>query len=515
MSLRVFKTLMLVVFLVAFWLVVVQSAEVQTSQPRYGGELVRAKRLEGFGFDPHTETTFWTHRETELMYNTLVGFDDKMKIVPMLAESWENPDPVTYIFHLRKGAKFCNGREMVAEDVKYSIERIQDPDVPAIGKSHVGPIKAIETPDPYTVVFNLDEPFAPLLTNLASFYIMIVPREVVEENEGSLKTAACGTGPFTLAEHIPGDHILLEGNPDYFLKGRPYLDSIRTLIIPDESTILGQMRARRVDFAQLEDPVVADLAAQEKGLEVKEVSGLAYLYLGINTQRPPFDDVRVRQAISWAIDRQRVIDTVLRGKGTLMGPVPQGLAEWAVSPDSFPSYRTDIAKAKELLAEAGYPDGFKTTITTRTEYPLQYNAALEAQDQLKAIGIDAEVHVVESGAYVRAWKASDFDLIAGQNSGRADPDEYTYFHFHRDGRANIWKLDDPVVNWLTEKGRRTLDLEDRKVIYSLAQERIVEAAPMLFLAAPNLTYVYQDYVKGFTPMPNMQQTYLMETWLEK
>ncbi|MCL4459021.1 MAG: ABC transporter substrate-binding protein [Chloroflexi bacterium] len=479
--------------------------------PKVGGVLSVAQISEAPGLDPHKVPAAATVRLTEQMYDALVKLNPNMQVVPDLASSWETPDPKTYIFHLRKGVKFHNGRELTADDVKYSIERILDKKTGAMAASYFVAIDKIETPDPYTVKFLLKNPFAPFLTNLASFYAMIVPKEVVEAS-GDLQKVAVGTGPFKLGERVPDNVTKLERNKDYFIAGQPYLDGLNFFVTKDEAAIVAALRAKQLDFATV-SPSSARLLKTEKDLKVVSSPGLAYYYLGFNGSKPPFNDVRVRQAISYAVDRQKIIDTVFWGEAVLTGPIAPSLGDWAIPVSNYPSYTPNVTKAKELLAQAGYPQGFKSTIKVSTQ--LQIEAAQIIQSQLRAIGIETEIVQVEWGTYVADWRASNFDMIAGSNQGRADPDEYTYFHFHSKGSANVWKFSNATVDGLAEQGRTTIDPKERKAVYAELQKEIVEQSPLLFLCAPNNFFVYQNYVKDYVPMPNIQNLSFATTWLDK
>ncbi|MCL5076155.1 MAG: ABC transporter substrate-binding protein, partial [Chloroflexi bacterium] len=353
--------------------------------PKVGGVLSVAQKAEAPGLDPHKEPAETTARLTEQIYSTLVKLNPNMQVVPDLASSWETPDPKTYIFHLRKGVKFHNGRELTADDVKYSIERILDKKTGAMAASYFVAIDKIETPDPYTVKFLLKNPFAPFLTNLASFYAVIVPKEIVEAS-GDLKKVAVGTGPFKLAERVPDNVTKLERNKDYFIAGQPYLDGLNFFVMKDEAAVIAALRAKQIDFATL-SAGSARLLKGEKDITVVSSPGLARYNLGMNNSKPPFNDVRVRQAISYAVDRQKIIDTVFWGEAVLTGPIVPALGDWAIPVSTYPSYTPNVTKAKELLAQAGYPQGFKTTIKASTQ--TQAEIAQVIQSQLRVVGVEA------------------------------------------------------------------------------------------------------------------------------
>lgn len=476
-----------------------------------GGTLNFAQTADAPGLDPHKAPSFATLRMTEQIYDALLTLDYNMKLIPGLATAWQTPDPVTYIFSLRKGVKFHDGREFTANDVKYSMERMLDKNTAALAASYFVAVDKMEVPDSYTIKFTLKNAFAPFLTNLASYYAMMVPRELGEANI-DLQKVAIGTGPFKLGNRVPDNVTKLERNRDYYVAGQPYLDSINVFTIKDEAAIVAALRAKQIDLTTL-SATQAQLIKSDPNLKVIFHPSLAYDYLGFNNAVPPFSDVRVRQAISYAIDRQRIIDAVIWGEAKLTGPVPPAMADWAIATNSYPFYTTNVAKAKELLAAAGYANGFKSSIKVGTQQ--QADAAQVIQSQLKAVGIETELVSVDWGTYVADWRASNFEMIYGGNQGRADPDEYTYFHFNTKGSANVWKFSNAEIDALTEKGRTTLDLAERKAVYSDLQKKIVEQTPIVFVASRNSAYAYQSYVRDFVPMPNAQNFAFKVTWLDK
>ena len=482
--------------------------------PKRGGVLIAARKAEVVGLDPHTSPAFSSKRVFELVYNTLVRFDGDMAIAPELASSWEiSEDGRTVTFRLRPGVKFHNGDELTAEDVKFTFERILDEQTGAVARSFFTGITGIETPDPLTVVMKLDNPNAALLNNMANANVSIVSKKVAETMD--LNKEVIGTGPFKLVEWVPDNYMRFEAHRDFFLDGVPLLDGIELRVIPDESSILAGLRAGTIDWALIEDPKVAVLALGEESLQVVRAPSLAYHLLGLNTRREPFTDVRVRQAISCAIDRQEIIDTAALGQGKVTGPLTSPFFALPVS--EYPCYTPDLEKAKALLAEAGYADGFSFKIMTPAAEPA--TALAEAQDiqaQLKQIGIEAEIDLVEFGIYVDRWKKADFDAWIGLNSGSPDPDYMLYRYWHSSGNLNFvpgWS--DPEIDRLLDEGKTTWDPEARKAIYAEVQRKLVEAAPWIWTYVGYEYWAMQPYVKGFTPMSDGSILYLRDVWLDK
>jgi len=471
-----------------------QSSETPAAAPaqvlKYGTD------AEPVGLDPHTVSSTSSIRIFRQIYDTLIDVDTEMNFIPSLAESWEQPDDLTYIFKLREGVKFHNGREMTAEDVKYSFERVLNPDTAAIGKSYYDSIDSIEVVDTYTVKFTLKEPFAPFMTNLTSLYGSIVPKEVVEEN-GNLMQKACGTGPFMLKEWIPDNKVILEKNPDYFVEGEPRLDTIEYYVMTDESARVAALRTGSVDVIKLPASSIP-LVEGNNDINILEYQSNDYSYVGFNLDLDKFKDVRVRQAISLAINRQEIIDLVYDGNAKVTGFVPEAMGRWAIDFQAEELYQQNIEKAKQLMAEAGYADGFETTIAVGLLDDI--NATGEVlQKQLEQIGIKATIQNLESGQYVDAWKNRTHEMMVGRNGAGTDPNRAVAFFFSSTGSANVWGYSNPEVDELCNQGKVTVDEAEREAIYKEAQKLIVNDVPNLFIASPMEYYFARKNVLGFVP----------------
>lgn len=467
------------------------------STAKDGGEekqLIVAADQDPVGFDPHKTPAASSIRIYSLIYDRLVQMDKDMKIVPALAKEWKfSDDAKTLTFTLNKGVKFHNGREMTSEDVKYSFERILNPDTGSTVKSYFAGIEKIETPDPYTVVFQLSKPDAAFLTNSTVASAAIVPKEVED-----LATEAVGTGPYKLEKFEPGQYVLLKKNPDYYKKDTVKIDSIKFNIMKDESQRTAAIRSGKVDIAVV-NADTATLLEKAKNVEVKSYQSMEYSYLGINVAKKPFDNVKVRQAISYAVDRKDIVDTVWKGQAEITGPISPAMKQWSLDLNKVASYKQDINKAKALLAEAGLPDGFETNIYTASTYPDMIDTAQVLQEQLKAIGVKAEIKQLEWGAYIEMWKSKDTDLLVGRNTSGTDPDRSTRYFFSTEGSANVWNYSNSEFDSIVQKALETTDEKERKGFYDQAQTILVEENPNLFLASPKNFYAVSSRVEGFVP----------------
>lgn len=457
-------------------------------------ELIVAADQDPVGLDPHITPAASSVRIYSLIYERLINMDSEMQLVPGLAEKWEvSDDGKTITFTLRKDVKFHNGRELTSEDVKYSFERILNPDTGSTVASYFASVNAIETPDENTVVFKLNTPDAAFLTNTTASSASIVPKEVED-----LVTEAVGTGPFIMEEMKSGQYVTLKKNPDHANADSIKYDSIRFNIMKDESQRTAAIRSGKVDIAAVSADT-ATLLEKDKNVEVKSYQSMEYSYLGINVAKEPFNDVKVRQAISYAVDRQEIIDSVWKGEASLTGPISPALDQWAIDVTKEPSYTTDQEEAKRLLKEAGFADGFDTVIYTASTYPDMIDSAQVIQEQLKAVGINAEIKQLEWGAYIDMWKSKDTDMLVGRNTSGTDPDRSTRYFFSTEGSANVWNYSNPAFDETVQKAIETIDEGERKSLYEQAQKQLIEENPNLFLASPNNFYAVSSRVEGFEP----------------
>ena len=464
------------------------------------------------GLDPDIVTAFSSFAVIGQIYEGLVEVNSKLQIEPALATSWKvSPDGLTYTFELRHGVKFHNGREMTSADVVYSYDRIMDPKTGSPQASRFNEVAKIQATGPYEVRFTLKEPFAPFLANLTNLFV--VPKEVVEAN-GNLQKVAVGTGPFELDKIVPDTYVLLKANPDYYRKGEPKLAYLKYNIVPEASTRAAGLRTGTYQFLPTIDPVTAQTLKNVPNVKVLGTQDLAYSLLGLNVSRKPFNDPKVREAINYAVNRPDIVQAVYLGNAVPGGPISPALKDWAVPVSQFPCYTPSVAKAKQLLAEAGYPNGFKTTIITFGTIKEVADTAQVLQAQLAKVGIDAKVDVEEFGKFVQDWKNSNFDMFVSLNGGATDPDGYLYRTFHTGGSTNVFKYSDPSVDKLLAEGRTTTDKTKRQAIYDNLQKQLACTGPVVHIAYGTLFTGLRTNVQGFQQMPTRGLTYLREVSLK-
>ena len=444
------------------------------------------------GLDPHKQPAFPSIRLLELIYEPLVRFDADLNVIPAIASSWEfSADAKTLTFKLDPKAKFTNGAQVTSADVKASFERILDEATAAVARSNFLSIASIDTPDAETVVFNLSTADVPILVAMAGINAAVVPAS--EITAGTIGTETVGSGPFKLDSWEPNSREVLSANPDW-AGGDVGIDGIVISVLPDETAILASLRAGQTDFALLNDPLVATMVPNEANLQLNRTPGLAYNVLQLNPSRPPMDNLKVRQAMSCAIDRQAIVDAALAGEGTVTGPLT--MPAFAQDPNTLFCYKQDLEKAKQLMAESGV-SGFTAKVIAATgEPPVAASEAQVLQAQLAEIGVNLEIEMMELNVYVDTWLAGNFDMAVAQNGGRPDPFPMYNRYFTKEG--NLLKVSnfvDDTLDNLMKAGQAEADPAKRVEIFHQFENHLVEQAPWLWLST---SYGYTAQLKTVT-----------------
>jgi len=497
----------------------------EAGQPKRGG-ILRVRGIDPPHFDPHLTLNFKTHTTLSFAYSTLVryrvGADVRpgtFTVEPHLAERWEQPDDTTYVFHLRQGVKChnkppLNGRELVADDVQFTYDRFLTEQGNPL-RFMLEAVDRVEVVDRYTVKFVLKEPFVWLVNVLANpVGTWIIAPEVVQ-HFGDLKKpeSVIGTGPFLLERYEPNVKTVFKRNPDYFLKDQPYVDGVEWLVLDDPSTGLAMYRTGQIDCGPAGGWSVRqqDLEALKKSHPnlvyqdyLSNVTG-AVIYL--RTDMPPFNDVRVRRAISMAIDRQGIIEAVyIRGEPT--PAIARGATEWSLPIDQLGEgaryYQYDPKEARRLLAEAGFAKGFKAPISTTNGYgPDLLDAVQLVQGYLKDVGIEVEMKLQEYGAYIGTTFLGKFEGLAmGPVSITWEPDSVLYGMYAPDQPRNSGHVNDPKLTAMLKEQRRTKDLEARKQLIFDIQRYVATQQYYVYTNAVMVTGTWQPYVKNYAPNPS-------------
>jgi len=493
----------------------------EAGQPKRGG-ILRVRGYDPIHFDHHQTINFKTNTTLSFAYSTLVRYKvgpdvepGTFTTEPHLAESWETPDDTTYIFHLRQGIKWhnkppLNGRELVADDVKFTYDRFLSE--PGNADRHMlAAVDHIDVVDRYTVKFVLKEPYVWLVDVLANPRSMwIIAPEVVRQF-GDLKKpdSVIGTGPFLLDHYEPNVKTVFKRNPDYFLKGQPYVDGVEWLVLEDDSTGLAMYRTGQIDAGPWHWWVVrqADLEALQKShptLVYKDVVSNVTSAIYMRTDQAPFNDVRVRRALSMAIDRQGFIDAVyLKGQPT--PAIAPGLPAWSLPIDQLGEgakyYQYSPKEAKLLLAEAGYAKGFKTQLNFTGGYGRDMVDGVQLLEQyLKEAGVEVELKQQEYGAYMATTAQGKYEGMAvGPISIAWEPDSVLYGMYEPGNLRNSSHVNDPKLLAMLQEQRRTKDLEARKKLIFDIQRYIADQQYYVFTISIAYACTWQPYVKNYAP----------------
>jgi peptide/nickel transport system substrate-binding protein len=510
----------------------------ETGPPKRGG-ILRVRGRDPVHFDPHLTRNVMTHTALSFVYSKLlrhkVGPDvcpGTFIVEPDLAERWEAPDDTTYIFYLRQGVKWhnkppVNGRELVAEDVKFTFDRfLTEKGNPE--RQLLDSVDRVEVVDRYAVKFLLKEPFVWLLDILANAMMMWIIAPEVVEKYGDLKKVetAIGTGPFLLERYEPNVKSVFTRNPDYFRRGLPYVDGVEWLVVQDESTGLAMYRTGQLDAGpgpnwDVRQPDLESLTQSHPHLHYQDMQSITQTTIWMRTDHPPFTDVRVRRAISHAIDRQGIIEAVWM-RGALSSGVAPGLAEWSLPIEQLGEgakyYRYDPKEARRLLAEAGYPKGFKTTLTATGGYGRDLIDAVQmVLRDLKEVGIEAELKLQEYGAYQATTGQGKFEGMAmGPYGVGWEPDSALYGPYTPDYPRNRGHVNDPKLAAMVKEQRQIKDPEARKQLIYDIQRYAAEQQYYVYLSSQVITASWQPYLKNFAPNLTFDfGSRIAVTWLDR
>lgn len=465
------------------------------------------------------------------IFTRLLKYNENLEIVPVAAESYQVlEDGKLLKFTLRQDIRWTDGKPLTAADVEFTYNMIVDPKTPSAYQENYKQVQSFTVTGPYSFEIRYEKPLA---RALSSWMIDILPKHLLEGQDiatTDFSRHPVGAGPYVFKSWTPGSRMVLEANPDYF-EGRPYIDQIIYRVIPDQSTQFLELKAGKVDYMGLtpkQYKLQTSGAFWNENFNKYTYLGNGYTYLGYNLKRAMFKDVRVRRALTHAIDRRELVDGVLLGLGR-PAAVPYTPGTWVYN-DRIKPYAYDPAKAKELLAQVGWTDTdgdgvldkdghpFEFTILTNQGNEQRIKTGTIIQQRLAQIGVRVKVRTVEWAAFIQEFvNKGEFDAIILGWSIIPDPDQYAIWHsskFAPNGLNHTF-YSNPEVDDLLEKGRRLLDQKDRKPIYDRVQEILHEDQPYTFLFYQQALPIVHARVRGIKPAPTGIGYNFIRWWIPK
>ena len=453
--------------------------------------------------DPHNDTQVTSQSLFHNVFDPLVRVDwnNPTKPLPALAISWEYVSDTTVVFHLRQGVKWHDGRDFTSEDVKFTFDRVLDKDNPTKISVWIAPIvKRVDIIDRYTIKLETYRPYAPLFGRLE--VLKIIPKQTfLEMGPEAFGQKPVGTGAYVFDEWKKGEYIRLVANESWWgwthREKRP--DVVIRKSIPEEFTRYAMLETGEADIVGMIPPERIPTIEASGRLRIATTPSTRGFFVGMNTWKPPFDDVRVRQAMNYAIDKQLIVDTILLGQATVH-PGVCSLSDAGYCPVCM-MYEYNPDKARQLLAEAGYPNGFEVTLwSPRGKYIKDLETAEAIAGQLEEIGVKVNV-------YAPAWPEYWDNFLAGNmemyflSYGGSFPDCDDRIGGHLDGARRGIYYNSPYSDALIKLEQETLDPEKRALIWGALGQYFVQQAPWIFLWDLNLIYGLSDKIKAWEPVP--------------
>ena len=518
-------------YIFAIFLFLISSVYVADAQV-IGGTLIFGRGGDSVGLDPAQEEDGESFKVCENIYDRLVQYkDESTEIEPALAESWKSSeDGLTWRFNLRKGVKFHDGTPFNADAVLFSLNRQHDPNHPFhnVGGSYTywsytglaEIVEEITAPDAYTVEITLTRPYAPFIYTIAMTPFSIVSPTALQKWGVDFKNHPVGTGPFKFVRWDREDKVVLEANTDYW-EGRPPLDRIIFRSIPDNSVRLIELQNGSIHAMEFPNPDDLPQIRADSQLRIIEQPGMNIGYLAMNFDKKPFDNLKVRLAVNHAINKHEIVTELYQGMGIpAKNPIPPTM--WSYD-DSIEEYTYDPAKAKALLAEAGHPDGFETTLwalpVPRPYIPDGSALAAAIQSDLRHVRIIAKIVTFDWGTYLEKTKHGEHDTaMLGWSADLGDPDNFFYYLLSKEaakkpaGNIAFYRSDE--MQELLVEAQSTMDQAKRIELYKKAQALFHRDVPWVPLAHSKQILIINNQIKNLKLHPTSWK-YFRQIWLEK
>lgn len=480
--------------------VAIAAAPALAADIKDGGELRAALTGEPDVLDPATSSIYTGAQVYEGIFSKLIEMDASGNFVPDLATAWTQVDPKPWKFDLVTNATFHNGEPFTSADVKYTFERILDPKTASAYAGLYAQIESVDASDPKVAVFHLKSSFGPFLTNLATNG-QIVNKKAIESGDPARNPI--GTGPFQFVEWVQGDHITVKKNPAYFKAGLPHLDGVTYRFLPVDQSRIDALSAGELDWADaIPLQQVPTLKNDERFTYVTSpVAGIPD-FLALNTRQPPFDNVKVRQAVALAVNRADIRDVAYSGTGEPGSiEMPTG-SKWYDASGVFAA-EPDIAKAKQLLAEAGFANGLTVEYLGLPQYPELLKTGQVVRDQLKQIGIDMTIKPVDVSVWFDAYSSGKYQITSAYQERTIDPDNFYSLVIKSGGPINTVGYSNKEVDALIDKAAALDDEAQRKEIYRQVRTTVTSDAPLIFVHFETLNYLMNKNVAGSEITPTL------------
>lgn len=433
------------------------------------------------------------------IYDTLLRTTkDGLSVEPALATKWESsPDGLTWTFTLREGVKFSDGTALKAEDVKVSLDQAAKGE-----KSHwkdsYKAIKEVQAPDDKTVRVILSQPYAPLLSTLAMFCVAVLPAGMAKESdkEGFDATKTKGTGAYLLDGWKKGEPLVLKRNPNYW-KGQPSVDEVRIEYVPDDNSRILKLQGGETDVIDAVPLSQLQTLGAQPNLRAQAFTIQQFAVLGLHVEKKPLDDVKVRQALNYALDKEAIIRTVYFGQAKFMNaPIPPG----TFYDQSLPGYPFNLDRAKQLMAESSAPSGFELEYSVSSGNNVAQQIATIAKDQWAKIGVTVNIQQLENSVFRQSYREGKLMVFqTGWTNDMNDPTQIVNYQM-RGGASPFayWtRYNNPDLNEKITRADLEQDQQKRQQLYAEIQKTYLDAAPMVFIAYPPATAAWQRYVEGF------------------
>jgi len=484
----------------------------ETTPKKYGGELIVANIADVLRMDPMLVTDVPTATVVFQIFEFLVDYDYETKqYLPGLATSWEaSEDAKTWTFKLRKGVKFHDGTPFNAEAVKFTIDRVLDPQSESpLAQDFRDNIESVEVVDEYTVVFHLKHPLASFIDRIIRNQgAMIVSPTAVKKYGKAFSNNPVGTGPFMFKEWVAGDRVVLVKNPDYW-GGVPIIDKLIFKPMPESAAQVAALQAGEVDVILNIPKESLEIIEKDPNIKVYKLPGYTIFGIVLNHKSEFFSDIRVRQAINYAIDKDEIVNTLFKGIGA-RACTPLPLASWAYNEEGVNKFEYNVEKARALLEQAGWkpgPDGILEKDGKKFSFVCITQEGKEAEDlvtavqnYLRKVGIDMKVQILEYGTWVDMLVTHQFDMgYIWWSAGSGDPDQYFPFLYYSTGWANCGLYNNTKVDELTIKISQTISIEERKKLSAEAQKIIVDDVAWIYFYSKYTTVAMKKIIEGYTP----------------